>query len=267
MKSSGVDDNMVIADLPIQLRTEVRLQLYQNLVEGIPIFDSASVGFLVSLVMKLKTQVCMPGDALIHQGEIGSEMYVVKSGRLVAYITEDDGDDEDSDDIESRSTHVLEEKKGISGGKKQTEIRSGSSGIQSGRRRSRARRQSLSIDPTSIHEDLGSFKKKASMGANDVNKESTNGGDEREIGFLNAGDYFGELALLFRRARTASVVTCTYSEVLILASADYEKVARVFTADAQLVMTAAMRLMNSSTGDRRPSLEVGCKNYFDLMWC
>ena len=116
------------------------------------------------------------------------------------------------------------------------------------------------INPDSFHEDLGSFKKTKEDDQADAasQSEAASSTNEREIGYLCAGDYFGELALLFRRARTASVVTCTYSEVLILAAFDYEKVARVFADDAEAVMKRAMRLKNSSNADRRPSLEVGC---------
>lgn len=71
-----------LADCPRYLRNEVTYELYAPIVRKVRLFKFCEEGFIRSLCILLKPQVCLPGDWLIREGEVGKEMYLVVRGAL-----------------------------------------------------------------------------------------------------------------------------------------------------------------------------------------
>ena len=59
--------------------------MYVNLFFLFPqvkMFEECDPGFLRELVLKLKPQLCSPGDYVCRKDEVGHDMYIVNKGRL-----------------------------------------------------------------------------------------------------------------------------------------------------------------------------------------
>ena len=85
-RQGGVDDSEILAQLPASLRTEISLCLNQEIIHKVPLFQNCSVGFINSLASALKTQVFAPGDIIVRQGDIGNEMYFIRSVLIMCFF-------------------------------------------------------------------------------------------------------------------------------------------------------------------------------------
>ncbi len=76
----GRDEAIILNDLPESLRTEVTLYLNREIIHKVPMFHDAGEEFIRELAAKLEPAVFLPGDLIIHKGEIGDRMYFVSRG-------------------------------------------------------------------------------------------------------------------------------------------------------------------------------------------
>ncbi|XP_067944913.1 cyclic nucleotide-gated channel alpha-3-like [Watersipora subatra] len=76
-----IDEGM-LCDLPDQLRAKIALDVHIQTLSQVGIFQHSEPGFLTELVLRLKLQVFSPGDFVCRSGDIGREMFIVKSGVL-----------------------------------------------------------------------------------------------------------------------------------------------------------------------------------------
>ncbi len=81
-RSRGREGWEVLQHLPHYLRNEVLCHVNGEIMQKVPIFRDCSEGFMRSLVPLLVPDVVIPGDYIIRAGEIGREMYLVRSGQL-----------------------------------------------------------------------------------------------------------------------------------------------------------------------------------------
>lgn len=84
-----VDDEEVINALPTKLRAELATQNQFRTLKAVPLFQQLEGGLLIELVLKLKLRIYSPGDYVCHKGDVGKEMFIVKSGQL--NVVADDG--------------------------------------------------------------------------------------------------------------------------------------------------------------------------------
>ena len=84
-RQDGISDDEIFEDLPDHLKTEVMIHLVSNMLEKVPFFADASPGFIRSLVVLLRPAVYIPGEAVVKEGEIGSEMFFLSKGRVRAF--------------------------------------------------------------------------------------------------------------------------------------------------------------------------------------
>ena len=88
--TQGLDERLIFQEfLPSNLQTEIAMNIHINSLKRVHIFQDCEPGLLQQLVTKLKLQVFSPGDFVCKKGDIGKEMYFIKSGRLV--VVSDDG--------------------------------------------------------------------------------------------------------------------------------------------------------------------------------
>eukprot|EP00002_Diphylleia_rotans_P027719 TRINITY_DN5567_c0_g2_i5.p1 TRINITY_DN5567_c0_g2~~TRINITY_DN5567_c0_g2_i5.p1 ORF type:complete len:1014 (+),score=197.73 TRINITY_DN5567_c0_g2_i5:27-3044(+) len=82
-RHKGIDESLILNELPSSLRSEIALYLNRELVENVPLFKGSNEpGFINSLVVMLKPQVALEGDYIIRHGEIGREMYFISRGEV-----------------------------------------------------------------------------------------------------------------------------------------------------------------------------------------
>ena len=81
-RTRGLDDTRILDDLPNYLRQEVLLFLNRDLIQKVPLFGECDRGFVHSLVPRLKPLVCVAGESIIRQGDVGRELYFLTRGTV-----------------------------------------------------------------------------------------------------------------------------------------------------------------------------------------
>jgi len=76
-------------DLPRSLSTQISLCLNQNLIESVPMFKGAEPQFIEQILAKLQPIVLPPEDYVIHEGQIGHEMYFINHGEVQVFSEKD----------------------------------------------------------------------------------------------------------------------------------------------------------------------------------
>ena len=90
MVNNGMDEQLIFQEsLPENLQAEIAINVHLETLKRVHIFQDCEPGLLKQLVTRLKLQVFSPGDFICRKGDIGREMYFVKSGKLS--VVSDDG--------------------------------------------------------------------------------------------------------------------------------------------------------------------------------
>ena len=88
--NSGLDEHLIFQKfLPENLQAEIAINIHMETLARVHIFQDCEPGLLRQLVTRLKLQVFSPSDFVCRKGDIGREMYFIKSGRLS--VVSDDG--------------------------------------------------------------------------------------------------------------------------------------------------------------------------------
>lgn len=76
-KESGL-----MSRLPPYLQMELSIHLNSEIITNVPFFAHADQSFALQLSKVMTMQVCLPGEFIIRQGDIGTEMYFLTSGSV-----------------------------------------------------------------------------------------------------------------------------------------------------------------------------------------
>ncbi|WIA23100.1 hypothetical protein OEZ86_010005 [Tetradesmus obliquus] len=222
----------VVLHLYAEALEKVVLHLYAEALEKVPFFRGQHPQFITSVVTFLKLEYYAPGDIVVRQGDMGSEMYFVGEGALEVRLYEDERG--------SPIARAAYKRKGTNGAQQAAPAdkpsRSGGVGACSNGG------TPLSVDESLLHEfTLFRGEKKAREKYTYVDEL----GDRpyKRINLLRPGEYFGELSCLLGEARNATVVASTYCELYSLSRADLEEVLQQWPELAEefeaMVQTAA----------------------------
>jgi hypothetical protein len=88
-RKKGLDEEDMLSTLPESLRTEVSLYLNQDIITKVPFFASCSQDFIRQLVSMLKPRVSIPGECVILQGSLGTEMFFLSSGQVEVLVNDE----------------------------------------------------------------------------------------------------------------------------------------------------------------------------------
>mmetsp|Transcript_42657 Transcript_42657/g.109858 ORF Transcript_42657/g.109858 Transcript_42657/m.109858 type:complete len:993 (-) Transcript_42657:1305-4283(-) len=81
-RHGGMDVSAAVGDLPDALRTEVLMHLHGTMIRELQVFQECEEGFLRSVVMRLKPQVCLPGESIIEENDPATTMFLLRKGKL-----------------------------------------------------------------------------------------------------------------------------------------------------------------------------------------
>lgn len=89
-KNNGMDEEVIFQEfLPENLQVEIAINIHLETLKKVHIFQDCEPGLLQQLVTRLKLLVFSPSDYICKKGDIGREMYFIKSGKL--NVVNDDG--------------------------------------------------------------------------------------------------------------------------------------------------------------------------------
>ncbi|TGM13191.1 cyclic nucleotide-binding protein [Leptospira selangorensis] len=78
----GEDESLLLNDLPLSLRKEVKIQLHRSLLEKVPFLKGADPALVASLVFSLKPTIFLKGDTVFKRGEKGDSLYILSEGSV-----------------------------------------------------------------------------------------------------------------------------------------------------------------------------------------
>ncbi|KAL1507442.1 hypothetical protein AB1Y20_008280 [Prymnesium parvum] len=99
LATKGINVDYISDQLPPYLQVQITLQLNRRVVESVKIFAGCPRDFIQSLVFKLVPSICVVGDNIVSEGELGDCLYfirrgiaevIVKGNKVVATLHEGD---------------------------------------------------------------------------------------------------------------------------------------------------------------------------------
>lgn len=78
----GFDVGRISGALPPNLQNELLLHLHAPLVRSVPMFEQCAEAFIRAIVLQLRPQVLLGGDAVFKEQEVGTEMYFISRGEM-----------------------------------------------------------------------------------------------------------------------------------------------------------------------------------------
>lgn len=80
--AKDVHQDDVLDVLPENLRKAIAMNVHMETMKRVHVFQDCEPGLLEELVTKLKLQIYSPGDYVCRKGDVGHEMYFIKTGAL-----------------------------------------------------------------------------------------------------------------------------------------------------------------------------------------
>lgn len=76
------DDNKSLSALPINLKTELAINMHIKTLNKVKLFTDCEQALLRDLVLKLRSIIYLPGDLICKKGDVGREMYILQRGEV-----------------------------------------------------------------------------------------------------------------------------------------------------------------------------------------
>ncbi|KAI6657492.1 Cyclic nucleotide-gated channel photoreceptor [Oopsacas minuta] len=81
-KSRGIDEQETLQNLPNKLRARIAIRANRRILGSNPIYLSGDKGFKIDLMLRFRSELFPPNEAIYEKGHIGNEMYIIRSGTV-----------------------------------------------------------------------------------------------------------------------------------------------------------------------------------------
>ncbi|XP_045511330.1 cyclic nucleotide-gated cation channel beta-3 [Colias croceus] len=77
------DEAKILNSLPYNMKRDVALEVHMSTLSKVQLFRDCSTSLLRDLVLQLRPVSVLPGDLVVRRGDVGHEMYIVKTGECL----------------------------------------------------------------------------------------------------------------------------------------------------------------------------------------
>ncbi|XP_044196396.1 cyclic nucleotide-gated cation channel beta-3-like [Thunnus albacares] len=77
-----LDESELLDKLPLVMKTAIAVDINLATFQKIALFQGCDQQMLVDMLLRLKSIIFLPGDFVVKKGDIGKEMYIIKSGAV-----------------------------------------------------------------------------------------------------------------------------------------------------------------------------------------
>ncbi|XP_022609746.1 cyclic nucleotide-gated cation channel beta-3-like [Seriola dumerili] len=77
-----LDESELLDKMPLVMRTAIAVDINLVTFQKIDLFKGCDQQMLVDMLLRLKSIIYLPGDFVVKKGDIGKEMYIIKSGAV-----------------------------------------------------------------------------------------------------------------------------------------------------------------------------------------
>jgi hypothetical protein len=80
MRNRGERQRALFAELPDSIHADLCMEVYQEAISRVPLFNGVGIGFMRLLSMVMQPELALAGDYIVRKGDIGLEMYFIHTG-------------------------------------------------------------------------------------------------------------------------------------------------------------------------------------------
>ncbi|CAL8398300.1 unnamed protein product [Arctogadus glacialis] len=77
-----LDESELLDKMPLVMRTAIAVDINLATFQKIALFQGCDQQMLLDMLLRLKSIIYLPGDFVVKKGDIGKEMYIIKSGAV-----------------------------------------------------------------------------------------------------------------------------------------------------------------------------------------